>query len=119
MYQYVDGLVSGAFGYDVFDPGLVHVHGPAVLEDSSCCMKVLGAVQLIGPVKKEVARLVSHRWKKSKEKTCEVQAELQPVSLVEISTPETRLISDGKDSPRTSVDFFLSIIWISHAPSGI
>lgn len=68
MYQYIDGLVSGAFGHDVFDPSLIHVHGPAVLEDSSCCMKVLGAVQLIGPVKKEVARLVRHRWKKSKEK---------------------------------------------------
>lgn len=95
MYQDIDGLVSGAFGHDVFDPGLIHVHGAAVLEDSSCCMKVLGAVQLIGPVKKEVARLVSHRWKKSKEKTCEVQPELQPVSVVEPSTPETRLISDG------------------------
>lgn len=51
-------------------------------------MKVLGAVQLIGPVKKEVARLVSHRWKKSKEKTCEVQPELQSVSVVEPSTPD-------------------------------
>lgn len=68
MYQYIDGLVSGAFGHNVFDPSLIHVHGPAVLEDSSGCMKVLGAVQLIGPVKKEVACLVSHRWKKSKEK---------------------------------------------------
>lgn len=95
MYQDIDGLVSGAFGHDVFDPGLVHVHGPAVLEDSSCCMKVLGAVQLVSPVEKEVAGLVSHRWKKSKEKTCEVQPELQPVSVVELSTPKSRLISDG------------------------
>lgn len=63
-------------------------------------MKVLGAVQLIGPVKKEVARLVSHRWKKSKEETCEVPPELQAVSVVEPSTPETRLISDGTQSCR-------------------
>lgn len=70
MYQNIDGLVDGAFGDNVLDPGLVHIHGPTVLENSSCCVKVLGTVHLVGPIKKEVARLVGHRCKKKgKQKT--------------------------------------------------
>lgn len=62
MYQYVDGLVNGAFGNNVLDPSFVHVHGSAVLEDGACCMEVLGAVHLVGTIKEEVSRLVGHSW---------------------------------------------------------
>lgn len=68
MYQNIDGLVDGAFGDNVLDPGLIHVHGPAVLENSSCCMEVLGTVHLVSPIKKEVARLIGHSCKKGKQK---------------------------------------------------
>lgn len=64
MYQNIDGLVDGAFGNNILDPSLVHVHGPAVLENRSRCVEVLGAVHFVGPVKKEIARLVSHGCEK-------------------------------------------------------
>lgn len=71
MYQNIDGLVNGAFRNNVLDPSLVHIHRSPVLENSSCCMKVLGTVHLVGPIEEEVTRLVSHRCNKSTEKTFE------------------------------------------------
>lgn len=59
-HQNVDGLVGGAFGDNVLDPGLVHVHGAAVLENGSRCVEVLRAVHSVGTVEKEVARLVGN-----------------------------------------------------------
>lgn len=69
VYQNVDGLVDGAFGNNILDPSLIHVHGPAVLENSSRYVEVLGAVHLVGTVKKEIARLVSHGCEKVKWET--------------------------------------------------
>lgn len=69
VYQNIDGLVNGPFGNNVLDPSLVHVHGPAVLENSSRSVEVLGAVHFVGSVKKEIARLVSHGCKKVKKAT--------------------------------------------------
>lgn len=62
MYQNIDGLVDRAFGDNVLDPGLVHIHGPAVLEDRACCVEVLGTVHLVGTIKEKVSRLVGHSW---------------------------------------------------------
>lgn len=62
VYQNIDGLVDGAFGDNVLNPGLVHIHGPAVLEDGACSMEVLGTVHLVGPIKEEVACLIGHSW---------------------------------------------------------
>lgn len=59
-HQDVDSLVGGAFGDNVLDPSLVHVHGAAVLENGSSCMEVLRAVHSVGTVEKEVACLVGN-----------------------------------------------------------
>lgn len=59
-YQNIDGLIDGTFGYDVLYASLVHVHGPAILEDSTCNMEVLWSVHLVGPIKEEVSCLISH-----------------------------------------------------------
>lgn len=64
VYQNIDGLVNGAFGNNVLNPGLIHVHGPAVFEDSSCCMEILRTVHLVGAIKKEVSCLISHSCRK-------------------------------------------------------
>lgn len=69
VYQNIDGLVDGPFGNNVLDPSLVHVHGSAVLENSSRCVEVLGAVHFVGTVEKEIARLVSHGCDKVKWET--------------------------------------------------
>lgn len=61
-YQDIYGLVDGAFGNNVFDPSFIHVHGPSVFKDGSCCMEVLGTIQLVGAVKVEVSCLVGHSW---------------------------------------------------------
>lgn len=61
MYQDVDSLVDGAFGNNVLDPSLVHVHGSTVLEHGACSVEVLRTVQLVGSIKEEVSCLVSHR----------------------------------------------------------
>lgn len=71
MYQDVDSLVDGAFGNNVLNPGLVHIHGSTVLEDGACSMEVLRAVQLVGSIKEEVSRLVSHRWEDNEHKSLE------------------------------------------------
>lgn len=63
MYQNINGLVDGTFGDNVLDPGLVHIHGPAILENGSCCVEVLGAVHFVGTIKEEVASLVGHSWR--------------------------------------------------------
>lgn len=107
LYQYIDGLVYGAFGNDVLDPGLVHVHGAAVLEDGARCMEVLRTVHLVGTIEEEVSRLVSYSWGTRRK----------------IKLKENLAVTPGqdrrKDTPRTSADFFLSMIWMSHDPSGI
>lgn len=63
VYQNIDGLINGPFGDNVLDPGLVHVHGSAVLEDGACSVEVLGTVHLVGPVEEEVAGLIGHSWR--------------------------------------------------------
>ena len=60
QYQNIDRLVNGALGHNVFNPSLIYIHGPAILEDGSRCMEVLGGVHLVGPVEEEVPCLVSH-----------------------------------------------------------
>lgn len=62
VYQDIYGLVNGAFGDDVFDAGLVNIHGPTVFKNRSGCVEVLGTVQLVGAVKEEISCLVSHSW---------------------------------------------------------
>lgn len=60
VYQDIDRLINGSFDDNVLDPGLIHVHGPAVLEDSAGSMEVLGTVDLVGAVEEEVSCLVGH-----------------------------------------------------------
>lgn len=144
VYQNIDGLVDRAFGDNVLDPGLVHIHGPAVLEDRACCVEVLGTVHLVGTIKEKVSRLVGHSWGTTEMGNWEVQNMLEmakscifsikfklfPLFCVCVCEIIQQIMwhnmcyyceeqEKRKNPPRTSADFFLSMIWMSHDPSGI
>lgn len=63
VYQNIDGLVNGAFGDNVLDTSLIHVHRSAVFKDGACCMEILWTVHLVVTVKEEVSCLISHSFK--------------------------------------------------------
>lgn len=63
VYQNIDGLVNGAFGNNVLDTSLIHVHRSAVFKDGACCMEILWTVHLVVTVKEEVSCLISHSFK--------------------------------------------------------
>lgn len=97
-------MIDGSLSNDVLDPGLIHIHGPTVFENSTGGMEVLGTVHFVGPVEKEVSCLVSH--------SCGAGVKSVIIIIIIIFFSKTCL-------PKTSADFFLSMIWMSHDPSGI
>lgn len=64
VYQNIDGLVNGAFGNNVLDTSLIHVHRSAVFKDGACCMEILRTVHLVVTVKEEVSCLISHSFRR-------------------------------------------------------